>query len=60
MKPMNPVVFKGLVEELVEVYGEDIEVLHSELDKLCWELLTSLGYGDGIGIIRTDRTLWYG
>ena len=59
-RPITPKEFKDEVEGIVfstESYGADVK--HEMLDELMEDLLISLGYEEGIHLIRnTER--WYG
>ena len=55
---MTPEEFKLKMQTLVTKCGDDPETLHVEMDKLMCELLTNLGYGDGVEVFN-HQELWY-
>jgi len=55
---MTPEEFEAQVRQIRSDLGGDIEMCHGALDDLMENLLTELGYGEGIKLIeQTDR--WY-
>ena len=58
MKPMTPDEFK---EKTKDIYNDDVydnEAGHIKVDELTWDLLESLGYKDGVDVIR-KMVFWY-
>lgn len=55
---MTPDEFRDRMAEIVNRDSGDPETLHLEADTLCWDVLTGLGYRDGIDLLN-DVTLWY-
>ena len=61
MKPITPETFQYEVEKILTA-SRDAEVVHPNLDELCWKLLSDLGYAAGIAAIHRadgDGRLWY-
>ena len=52
---MTPIEFRDKMEELSHL---DTERRHIEMDECMWDLLTELGYGEGVEIM-SSVTLWY-
>jgi len=57
---MTPEEFKSLMEaiKLKEETEHDTEDTHWEADELMCEVLTQLGYGEGISVFK-DMKKWY-
>lgn len=55
---MNPEEFYEKMLQLKNDFGGDEEAVHIYMDNLMCELLSMLGYGDGVEIFnKTDK--WY-
>lgn len=57
-EPPTPDEFMEHTKEIVEMYKDDIERCHIELDSYVSEVMESLGYKEGIRIFRTVPK-WY-
>ena len=55
---MLPNEFKSRMQRLSEDYADDPEILHREADNLICQLLSDLGYGEGIDIYN-KMDIWY-
>lgn len=55
---MTPEEFKNKMELINEEYCDDNEAKHVCMDRLMCELLSSIGYEEGIDIFR-DTDKWY-
>lgn len=56
MKPLTPEEFKARMQEIAK--GGDTEGAHQEADALMCELLSALGYAEGVGIFE-NMDKWY-
>lgn len=57
---MTPEEFKEKVQEFCDKYGGWAgEEGHMEMDDLMSECLQSLGYGEGLDILRNMKGVWY-
>lgn len=56
---MTPEEFKTKMEQLADEYFEDEETMHARMDDVMCDLLTDLGYGEGIDIF-TLTPKYYG
>ena len=55
---MTPEQFKLKMQTLVTKYGDKLETLHIEMDKLMCDLLFCMGYGDGVEVFERAEK-WY-
>lgn len=55
---MTPDEFAEKMKRIVEETGCDVEACHGEMDDAMCELLTELGYGDGIQVFYGAEK-WY-
>lgn len=58
MEPMTPAEFAAKMRGIFPTTGYDEEVAHSAADALMAELLTALGYGDGVAVFDAAEK-WY-
>jgi hypothetical protein len=58
MGKMSPEMFRDEVFIILENNQGDTEARHAKLDDLMEELLVSLGYGEGVKVIRSSER-WY-
>lgn len=56
-KPLTPEEFKEAIKKEIETNGDE-EGRHSTLDRMLCDLLTSLGYGEGVKLYD-DADKWY-
>jgi hypothetical protein len=54
----SPEEFTAKVKDAVERFGGDPEAVHGETDTLMEDMLSALGYGEGVDLIRAT-TRWY-
>ena len=55
---VTPYEFKKKVMRIIKRHSGDTEYVHIELDIYLWEVMRSIGYGDGVDLIES-QTLWY-
>jgi len=55
---MTPEEFASEARRLTTKFGNDEEASHSEHDDLCFRLLRSLGYGEGVDEMLSVKR-WY-
>ena len=55
---VTPYEFKKKVMRKIKRHSGDTEYVHIELDIYLWEVMRSIGYGDGVDLIES-QTLWY-
>lgn len=55
---MNPEEFYEKMLKLKKDFGDDVEEVHAKMDDLLCEILTTLGYGDGVEIFN-ETGKWY-
>ena len=56
---MSPEEFKQKMLEFEADNYKDIEEIHSKMDDLMCEVLSMLGYGDGVEVFQNTEK-WYG
>ena len=55
----TPEDFKKKMQDIVNECGGDLEIAHLSMDDLMKEMLTELGYGEGVAIF-SEQEKWYG
>lgn len=55
---ISPKEFVRLINQLRETVGRDVEVFHSETDRIMEIILTDLGYEEGIKLLQ-EQDRWY-
>ena len=55
---MSPEEFKNRMCDICARYDDDVEMRHQDMDGLMAQVLTTLGYGEGINIFD-DTYKWY-
>ena len=55
----TPEDFKKKMQDIANECGGDPEIAHVAMDDLMEEMLTELGYGEGVAIF-SEQEKWYG
>jgi len=55
---MTPKEFKEKIQEIIEKYDWDTEDCHFKMDNLMCEVLSELGYKDGVALFK-EADKWY-
>ena len=51
---MNPEDFKNKMQEIADKHGNDPEEAHQQMDRLIYDVLSSLGYTEGATIFNNQ------